>query len=113
MGTPISEPSRIYVVGNNKAHIYSALGQRYITIMVKAGKEIYPLTLLKRNVDFFLKIANNNPDEMYYVTRIGIPTYWTDYDVATMFYDAPKNCTLPECWKGMVSEVEGRGYWKC
>ncbi|MHA2066213.1 MAG: A1S_2505 family phage non-structural protein [Candidatus Thorarchaeota archaeon] len=58
-----------------------------------------PLERIKLFVDCFLFYAARNPDEKFMVTRIGCGLAgYEDKDIAPMFANAPKNCTLPKGW---------------
>lgn len=59
-----------------------------------------PLPRIREYVDAFIVFAKANPLMEFEVTRIGCGLAgYTDSDIAPMFKDAPKNCTLPKGWK--------------
>lgn len=114
MATPALEPSKVYVIGNNKAPAYKSMGVNFVCVYVKYAREISPLQMIKHDVDEIIRLAKKNPTAWYYVTRIGSDIRgYSDDDIAPMFYDAPINCKLPEKWKGIVPEIEGRTWWHC
>jgi hypothetical protein len=58
------------------------------------------LSVIEREVGYFLRVAGANPETEYLVTRIGCGLAgYTDADIAPMFKHAPKNCILPEGWR--------------
>lgn len=64
-----------------------------------------PLTIeaIKRRVSVFLHHAATQPEDSFFVTRIGCGLAGhDDADVAHMFRDAPLNCSLPEPWRVFV-----------
>ena len=59
-----------------------------------------PLEAVASYVRQFLYFAEQNPDLIFYVTRIGCGLAgFTDIDIAPLFKDAPDNCILPDMWK--------------
>lgn len=59
-----------------------------------------PLSTIRTYVDMFIAYAQNTPENMYLVTRIGCGLAgYTDSDIAPMFKNAPDNCQLPEGWR--------------
>ncbi len=51
------------------------------------------------NVNTFLQYADDNPNIIFQVTRVGCGLAgFTDSDIAPMFQDAPPNCMLPGVW---------------
>lgn len=50
----------------------------------------------------FLEYAKRHFELKFNVTRIGCGLAgYTDTDIAPMFRDAPRNCMLPDEWKGL------------
>lgn len=67
-------------------------------------KDVYlrslPLDTIKFYVDVFLEYARNNPEESFFVTRIGCGLAgYSDEDISPLFKDAPPNCELPLTWR--------------
>lgn len=59
-----------------------------------------PVQTIKKYVNNFLQYANQNPDEEFFVTAVGCTLAGHRHaDIAVMFKDAPKNCSLPDVWK--------------
>ena len=58
-----------------------------------------PLVNIQEYVLEFLLFADNHPEFIFKVTRIGCGLAgYKDEDIAPMFKDAPYNCLLPEGW---------------
>ncbi len=56
-----------------------------------------PLSEIKKYVEQFLDFAAQNPEMIFFVTKVGcgLAGYSVD-EIGPMFYNAPKNCLLPE-----------------
>lgn len=69
------------------------------------GKKMETLTLftIQHYVDEFVNHAFDNPELRFYVTAIGTGLAGLSHeDVAPLFYHAPRNCSLPGEWEGLV-----------
>lgn len=56
-----------------------------------------PLKAISENVKRFLEYATTHPQKTFLVTAIGCGLAgYSPNEIAPMFKDAPKNCTLPE-----------------
>lgn len=56
-----------------------------------------PLHQIRRHVDDFKAFAASRPDLEFQVTAIGCGLAgYTPADIAPLFRDAPRNCTLPD-----------------
>lgn len=65
-----------------------------------------PLSYIELAVQGFIKYANDNPNERFYVTRIGCGLAgYKDHDIAPFFRNAPKNCILHESWRRIINEL--------
>lgn len=54
---------------------------------------------IRVSVEAFKAYAVDHPDLTFQVTRVGCGLAgYTDDDIGPMFFDAPKNCVLPEEW---------------
>lgn len=119
----------IFVFGSNKAgrhgrgaakfalqHYGAKYGQgeglqgRSYAIPTKDGK-LVPLSLseIKQAVDRFIKFAErsleHHPEFHFSVTAIGTGLAGHKHeDIAPMFAEAPKNCTLPESWRTLLAK---------
>jgi len=59
-----------------------------------------PLNKIERYVHQFLRFAQLNPAMEFHVTRIGCGFMgYEDAEIAPMFAEAPRNCTLPVGWR--------------
>jgi hypothetical protein len=59
-----------------------------------------PLDAIHNFVNGFVLFATQNPDMIFYVTRVGCGLAgYKDIDIAPMFKDAPSNCILPKMWQ--------------
>jgi hypothetical protein len=61
-----------------------------------------PLSLsdVRLGVEEFLDHAEEHPDRVFFVTRIGCGIAgFTDADIAPLFHNAPENCDLPINWR--------------
>lgn len=119
--TFVPGPGRIFVFGSNLAGIHGAgaaktaymqygaiwgrgegLAGNSYAIPTKNGM-LNTLSLNEVNtyVDRFMDFADERPDLVFFVTRIGCGLAgFSDYDIAPMFDTAPTNCELPTGWRG-------------
>lgn len=62
--------------------------------------ETMQLLDIAKQVGRFLRVAELNPQEKFYVTRVGCGLAgYEDAEIAPMFRDAPTNCSFAEEWK--------------
>ena len=62
-----------------------------------------PLDTIAVHVHEFLAHARSNPHETFFVTAIGTGLAgFTHEEIAPMFAGHPRNCTLPDEWRGLV-----------
>lgn len=62
--------------------------------------ETLPRDRIRSFVQGFLAFAKLNPQQLFYITRIGCGfAGYTEADIAPMFVNAPINCILPEGWR--------------
>lgn len=62
--------------------------------------ETLPLRKVRGYVSNLLKYILENPDEVFFMTRIGcVLAGYKDKDIAPMFIGAPTNIDFPEEWK--------------
>lgn len=60
---------------------------------------ILPLKSIEFYVNRFIQHARANPENRYYVTRIGCGLAgFKDHDIGPLFKLAPQNCALPSEW---------------
>ena len=111
---------RVFVFGSNLMGIHGAGAARYALERCGAGWGLGrgkfgrsyalptcrvpgdPLTLdqLRRETDAFLAHAESNPDERYFVSRVGCGLAgFPEETVAELFRLAPSNCDLPPGWR--------------
>lgn len=70
--------------------------------------KVLPLYKIKEFVDMFIKYATDNPNERFYVTRVGCGLAgYHDWEVAPFFMNAPKNCILHESWRRIINNLGG------
>lgn len=56
-------------------------------------------------VKAFLEHAKANPQEQFFVTRVGCGLAgYSDKDIAPLFHGAPLNCIMPAAWRGFMEE---------
>lgn len=61
--------------------------------------EILALDIIQTHVNTFIDYAREHPELEFFVTRIGCGLAgYKDWQIAPMFYHAPKNCKLPKEW---------------
>ena len=66
------------------------------------------LSKIKRNVEDFIKFAEEHTKLKFFVTKIGTGLAgYTDEDIAPMFKDAPENCVLAESWQVIIQRMKG------
>ena len=59
-----------------------------------------PLYAIQNSVMHFLAYADQNPDLVFEVTKVGCGLAgYTEEHIAPMFLNAPTNCNLPEGWR--------------
>ncbi len=72
-----------------------------------------PLNTINEYVDGFIDYANNNPDEVFKITKIGCGLAgYRDIEIAPMFTGASLNCTFDHDWLpflGSKYEYWGKG----
>ena len=62
--------------------------------------ETLPLEPIRKAVAMFKIFADNNPQEEFFVTRVGcFYAGYTDADIAPMFQGSPTNCNFAEDWQ--------------
>lgn len=108
----------IFVFGSNLAGRHGAgaakyalaLGAKYRVGVGMSGRtyaiptknfnlNTLPLNDILQYVDQFKTFARSNPDEKFYVSRIGCGLAgYADSQIAPMFDDSPSNCILPIDW---------------
>jgi hypothetical protein len=73
---------------------------RAYAIPTKDGRvKTLPIFKIGEFVNDFLEYAGNNPNERFFVTRVGCGLAgYKDYQIAPMFINAPPNCELPNEW---------------
>ena len=63
-----------------------------------------PLTSIENHVKVFLDFARSRPHWIFNVTRIGCGLAgYSDWQIAPMFREAPKNCILPIDWHHVLT----------
>jgi hypothetical protein len=56
------------------------------------------------HISAFLDYARTHPDEMFWVTGVGCGIAGNkDKDIASLFADAPSNCSLPDAWRQLLN----------
>jgi hypothetical protein len=59
-----------------------------------------PLDSIKAAIEAFMRYAHENQNLNFFVTRIGCEdSPYGDELMGQLFANAPKNCSLPRCWK--------------
>lgn len=110
----------IFVFGSNRAGIHGAgaakYARQYHGAVIGVGEglkgtsyalptmthQITPLPLgaIQQHVQTFLKFAQDNPQLVFQVTRVGCGLGGQeDFHIAPMFEEAPDNCTFDLHWK--------------
>lgn len=82
-------------------------GQSYAIVTKELRPSAPSVTLeeVKRGVDTFLEFAKANPDKEFLVTRLGCGLAgFKDREIAELFADAPKNCSLPNKWTYILKQ---------
>lgn len=65
-----------------------------------------PLYQIRDYVNLFIRYANRNVDERFYVTKIGCGLAgYHDWEIAPLFRYAPYNCMLPEEWVRIIGNL--------
>ena len=72
-------------------------GSSYAIPTKDAQIRTLPLHQIRRHVDDFKAFAASRPDLVFQVTAIGCGLAgYTPADIAPLFRDVPRNCTLPD-----------------
>lgn len=83
----------VYGVGEGRT------GRAYAIPTKDANLRVLPLEKILPHVATFTQYAQDHPDLDFFVTRVGCGlAEYTDDQIAPMFSNAPKNCSLPEGW---------------
>ena len=62
-----------------------------------------PLSTIENHVKDFLRFADEHPEMIFNVTRIGCGLAgYKDHDIAPMFRNSPVNCKLPDEWRNII-----------
>lgn len=78
-------------------------GQSYAIPTKDFKIKTLPIDSISGYVKEFIFYALRNPEEAFYVTRVGCGLAgYTDEDIAPLFSSAPTNCILPIGWKHLV-----------
>lgn len=84
----------IYGVGSGRQ------GNSYAIPTKDRWLETLPLNVIRIYVNTFITYAMLFQELTFNVTRVGCGLAgYTDEEIGPMFYDAPKNCNLPEEWE--------------
>lgn len=71
-----------------------------VTKDLGSGKRSVTLNDIKTQVDELITYANQHPDVVFEVTRIGCGLAgYMDHEIAPMFVSAPGNMRLPSGWR--------------
>lgn len=63
-----------------------------------------PLEAIECFVWYFILFAQQHPEMVFNVTRIGCGLAgYKDQDIAPMFHEAPDNCNLPDGWRNFLN----------
>lgn len=74
-------------------------GRSYAIPTKDADLKTLPLEKIKNHVITFLVHAEQNPNNTYFITRVGCGLAgYTDEDMAPLFKYSPYNVVLPENW---------------
>lgn len=120
-------PERIFVFGSNLSGIHGGGAARHAmdyhgaefgvgvgrtgnsyalpTVAANIGQSL-PLEIVKEYVEQFLGYARcgHNKHLEFLVTRVGCGIAgFKDEEIAPLFNGAPRNCIMPEEWKGMFT----------
>lgn len=75
-------------------------GQSFAIPTKNQAIQTLPLHDINGFVNQFLHFTRQNPEKLFYITRIGCGLAgYQDVHIAPMFTDAPQNCILPDLWK--------------
>lgn len=64
---------------------------------------VLPLDAIAREIHAFIRYARENPQETFFVTRVGCGLAgYKDSVIAPLFRDAPSNCSFPSLWSSYL-----------
>ena len=82
-----------------------ATGRAYAIPTLGRNFEQLALPRVHEAVTIFLTYARSNPEQRFFVTRIGCGLAGrSDADIAPMFANAPANCSFAEGWRAWIEE---------
>ncbi|WP_414039327.1 SLOG family protein [Acidithiobacillus sp. M4-SHS-6] len=96
-------------MGARRHHGSGWYGNSYALPTKRTPYEILSIVDIEEHIENFFRVAENNPDTLFQVTRVGCGLAgYNDADMAPLFREAPMNCILPGNWMEHLYPEHGK-----